>query len=372
MSEIKIPILDLSTEVELLWDELNAAFEAVVRSGRFIMGPQVREFEEAVAAMLGVKHVIGLNSGTDALVLALRALGVGAGDEVITTPFSFFATAEAIHHMGARPVFVDIDPQTFNIDVAQVAAAITPRTRAIIPVHLFGQMADMDELMHLARQRGIAVVEDAAQAFGATYRGRYAGTMGVAGAFSAYPTKNLGAYGDAGFLATNDDGIAEAVSMLRKHGSRRKYYNEAVGYNSRLDTLQAAILQVKLPHIPAWNALRREAAARYDELLANMPQVVTPFAAPEREHIYHQYTIRLKGVDRDRVKALLAEAGIGTMIYYPVPMHQLPMYAGQDWHLPQAEQAAREVLSLPMWPHITPEQQQQVAAALRQAIAAAE
>jgi dTDP-4-amino-4,6-dideoxygalactose transaminase len=363
-----IPVLDLAPEIEVLWDELNAAFQDVLRSGQFIMGSSVPEFEKEAAAYLGVKHAIGMNSGTDALLIGLRALGIGAGDEVITTPFTFFATAEAIHHAGATPVFVDIDPLTYNLDVSQIEAKITLRTKAILPVHLYGHAAHMDEIMTLASRYGLKVLEDVAQAFGGLSGGRKLGTIGAAGAFSFFPSKNLGAYGDAGMLVTNDDGIAETARMLRIHGAKQKYHNEMMGYNSRLDTLQAAILRVKLPHVGDWNELRRQAAATYNALLDGTPGLTLPCEAPYAHHVYHQYTVRIANGRRDEVQQQLKAMGIGTMVYYPVSVHKLPVYEHQQWHLPEAERASREVLSLPLWPQITYETQARVVDALRQAI----
>lgn len=362
----KIPMMDLSSEVEALWDELNGAIQRVLRSGQFILGPEVEAFEREVAAHLGVKHAIGVNSGTDALVIGLRALGAGPGDEVITTPFTFFATAEAVSVVGATPVFVDIDPKTFNIDPAQIEARITSRTKVILPVHLYGQAVDMDPIMDLARRFGLKVLEDVAQAFGGRYKGRKLGTIGDVGAFSFFPSKNLGAYGDGGLIATDDDAAAEVAWMLRVHGSRRKYYNEAIGYNSRLDSLQAAILRVKLPHLDRFNEARRQAARRYTEALDGLPGVVTPVEAPYAEHVYHQYTLRIPGGRRDEVQKRLAEAGVGTMIYYPVPLHRLPVYAGVECACPEAERAASEVLSLPIWPQMSQAVQERVVLALRQ------
>ncbi len=343
-----LPILDLSPEIDALWGELNAAMQRVVRSGQFIMGPDVAAFEREVAAHLGVTHAVGLNSGTDALVIGLRALGIGAGDEVITTPFTFFATGESISAVGATPVFVDIDPVTFNMDPAGLAAAVTPRTRAIMPVHLYGQPCAMDAILAFARAHDLFVIEDCAQSFGARYRGRHTGTLGHIGAYSFFPSKNLGAFGDGGLLVTDDDAVADAARMLRSHGARRKYHNEVLGYNSRLDTIQAAILRVKLPHVERWNEARRAVAATYNSLLAGAPGIVTPQVTDG--HVFHQYTVRLQGVDRDDVQRRLEAQGIGTMVYYPVPQDQLPVYAGQAEPLPHSAQAARQVLSLPMWP----------------------
>lgn len=357
----RIPVYDPLPEVEALWPELEEAFRRVMRSGQYILGPEVEAFEQEVAAYLGVKYAIGVNSGTDALVIALRALGVGPGDEVITTPFTFFATAEAISAVGATPVFVDIDPKTFNINPDLIAPAITPRTKAILPVHLYGLPADMDPILEIARSHGLKVLEDCAQAFGATYKGRKVGTLGDAGAFSFFPTKNLGGYGDGGLIATNSDEVAEMARMLRAHGSRRKYHNEMIGYNSRLDALQAAFLRVKLKHVDTFNARRREVAARYNDLLQGVPGLVLP---PLTEgHVFHQYTVRIPA-GRDRVAEELASKGIGTMVYYPVPLHRLPVYGYPEGTFPEAEQAAQEVLSLPMWAGLDPESQGRVREAL--------
>ena len=343
-----IPVYDPRPEIEALWDEIHEAMDRVLRSGRFILGPEVEAFEQEVAEYLGVKYAVGVNSGTDALVIALRSLGIGPGDEVITTPFTFFATAEAISMVGARPVFVDIDPVTFNLDPALIPGAITPRTKAILPVHLYGHAADMDPILEIARAHGLKVVEDVAQAFGGRYKGRKLGTLGDAAAFSFFPTKNLGGLGDGGLIATNDPQVAELARMLRAHGARRKYHNEMLGYNSRLDALQAAVLRVKLKVVDEWNARRREVAARYNEALGAVEGVVLPSEQPYAYHVYHQYTVRVLGGRRDEVRARLAEAGIGTLVYYPVPVHRLPVYAWPAGSLPQTERAAQEVLSLPM------------------------
>ena len=370
-NHVAIPVLDPQPDVALHWEELMAAIAGVLRSGTYIMGPQVAAFEAEVAAYLGVRHAIGVNSGTDALVIALRALGLGAGDEVITTPFTFFATAEAVSAVGATPVFVDVDRRTFNLDPAAVEAAVTARTRAILPVHLYGQAADMDRLQAIADAHGLRIVEDVAQAFGGTYRGRKLGTLGAFGAFSFFPSKNLGAYGDGGLIATDDDELAASARMLRVHGSRKKYFNEVIGYNSRLDELQAAILRVKLPHLEASNAGRREAAGRYDRLLAGLAGVETPYAGPDAGHVYHQYTVRIAGGLREAVRTGLEARGVSTMVYYPVPLHQLPPYLGGSAALPLAEAAAAEAISLPIWPSIRPEVQERVADALADALAAA-
>ncbi len=365
----KIPVLDLAPEIEALWEELNAAIQGVLRSGQFIMGPAVQAFETEVAAYLGVKHAIGVNSGTDALLIGLRALGVGPGEEVITTPFTFFATAEAISLVGATPVFVDIDPRTYNLDPDLVEEKINPRTRAILPVHLFGQAAEMDAIQALADKYGLKVLEDVAQAMGGEYKGWKLGTFGQAAAFSFFPSKNLGAFGDAGLLTTDDDRVAETARMLRAHGAKKKYFNETLGYNSRLDTLQAAILRVKLPHVDATNQGRRRVAQCYDELLSDVHGVETPHETADAGHVYHQYTVRIRDGRRDEVARHLSQAGIGTMVYYPVPVHKLPVYASMDYHLRLAEQAAGEVLSLPIWPEMPEALQQKVVEELRNGLA---
>jgi dTDP-4-amino-4,6-dideoxygalactose transaminase len=362
----RIPVLDLAPELDEVGPALEAAFRRVWASGHFILGPEVEAFEREVADYLGVRYAIGVNSGTDALVIALRALGIGPGDEVVTSPFTFFATPESVSVVGATPVFVDVDPDTFNLRPELVARAITPRTKAILPVHLFGHAADLEALQPLARAKGLRIVEDVAQAFGGSLNGRKLGTFGDAGAFSFFPSKNLGCLGDGGLVATNDAAIADAARMLRAHGSRKKYENEQIGYNSRLDTLQAAFLRAKLPHVDAWNAGRRDAATRYRELLAGVPGIVLPTERPGVRHVYHQFTIRVVGGRRDALKAALADAGVDTMVYYPKAAHRLPVYEGFG-EFPQADAASGEVLSLPMWPRIAIELQERVARAVREA-----
>jgi dTDP-4-amino-4,6-dideoxygalactose transaminase len=366
----QIPPLDLLPEIDLLWGEIQSAVSDVIRSGQFVLGPQVRAFESEIAESLSVKHAIACNSGTDALVLGLRALGIGPGDEVITTPFTFYATAEAISLVGAEPVFVDIEPRTFNIDPSQIPAALTPRTKALVPVHLFGHAADLDPILELSRRHGLTVLEDVAQAFGGRYRGRPLGSIGHAGAFSFYPTKNLGAFGDAGLLATNDDHVAELARKLRTHGSLRRDCNEMIGYNSRLDEIQAAVLRVKLPHVESWNSQRQTAAVTYRRLLADIAGVVPPLVEEYADHVFNQFTVRIIGRNRDAIQKALAQAGIGTNVYYSVPVHRLPVYADHQCHLPVAELAAREVLSLPMGPMLPNAAIGRVADALRAAFAA--
>jgi dTDP-4-amino-4,6-dideoxygalactose transaminase len=345
-----------------------------------VLGPDVEAFEREAAEYLGVKHAVGLNSGTDALFIGLRALGVEPGDEVVTTPFTFFATPEAISLIGATPVFADIEADSFNLDPASLEVAVTGRTRAVIPVHLFGRPVDWEALSDVASRHGLRVLEDCAQSIGATAAGgndgaatspRRTGALGDAGAFSFYPTKNLGGFGDGGLLTIDDDGVAETARMLRTHGERSRYRNEMIGYNSRLDALQAALLRVKLRRLDAFNSARRAAARRYGELLADLGAagVLTTPAVTEG-HVFHQYTVRIQGGRRDEVRERLDEAGIGTMVYYPIPCHRLPVYAEAyaDVSLPVAEAAADEVLSLPIWPAIEAATQERVAAALADAL----
>jgi len=392
-----IPVLDLKTQYHLIKAEIDAAIASVLESAEFILGPAVQDLEQRVAAYCGCQYGIGVASGTDALRLALTALGIGPGDEVITTPFTFIATANTISHCGARPVFVDIDPETYNLDPAAIEAAITQHTKAILPVHLYGQPADMDRILELAEKHSLYVIEDCAQAIGARYHSRRrtddegrrtneegptgegsssstfdrssagngcwltVGSMGHVGCFSFYPTKNLGAYGDGGMVVTNDATLAEKVDILRRQGGKEKYTAEVLGFNSRLDSLQAAILGVKLRHLDGWNKARRQIARHYNTLLASLP-VTTPCESPDVYHVYHQYTIRAP--QRDALMAYLRERGIGTMIYYPVPLHLQKLYASLGYNegsLPASEAASREVLSLPMYPELTEEQQAIVA-----------
>jgi dTDP-4-amino-4,6-dideoxygalactose transaminase len=355
-----IQLVDLTVQYHSIKEEIDAAVHATLESGHFILGPAVSKFEESVASYLGVNHGIGLASGTDALVLALRALNVGSGDEVIIPAYTFFATAGAVMSVGATPVFVDIDPVTYEMDVTQVKDRITPQTKAIIPVHLYGHPADMDPILELARSHRLKVIEDNAQAFGATYRGKKTGSIGDIGCLSFFPTKNLGAFGDGGMVVTNDSALAERMRMLRTHGWKKKYYSEEVGYNSRLDALQAAILQAKLPHVDAWNEKRREIARRYSEKLAPLG-VTVPVECDWGKHVYHLYIIRSDR--RAELQSFLKERGIATEVYYPLPPHlSTPCrkfgYQGGDF--PHAERASRETLALPLYPELTIEQQDQV------------
>jgi dTDP-4-amino-4,6-dideoxygalactose transaminase len=352
---MSIPMVDLKTQLAGIRAEIEAAIRSVLDSTQFILGPSVQALEKETAAYLGVKHAIGVASGTDALHLALRAAGIGAGDEVITTPFTFIATAEAISYLGAKPVFVDIDPDTFNIDVRRIEAAITPRTRALLPVHLFGQPAEMGPLLDICRRHHLKLIEDCAQSFGADYAGRKTGSFGEFGCFSFFPSKNLGGYGDGGLITTNDDELAAEVRVLRNHGSRERYCHSMIGYNSRLDELQAAILRVKLGHIEEYNRLRRENAHHYSRLLRH-PQLCTPVEREGGTHVYHQYTILVS--ERDSIQKALQEAGIASAVYYPIPLHRQEVYRTShgDVSLPVAEEMAQRVLSLPIFPELTKDQ----------------
>ncbi len=362
----RVPLLDLREQTDALWPELAKAVEDVLRSGRFILGPELEAFEREMADYLGAAHAVGLNSGTDALVIALRALDIGPGDEVIAPSFTFFATAEAISIVGATPVFCDILPDSFCLDPAAARRLVGPRTRALLPVHLFGHAAQMDALSALAQEHDLAVLEDACQAIGGRYGDRALGTIGRAGAFSFFPSKNLGAMGDAGMLVTDDDELAERWRLLRSHGSRERYRNELLGYNSRMDELQAAVLRVKLRHLDAWNDARRQVARIYSEGLADVAGVEPPTEGDGVRHVYHQYTVRIAGGTRDAVRAALDEAGVSTQIYYPIPIHRMPMY-GTSAPLDVTDAAADEVLSLPIWPELTPDVQGRILDAVRAA-----
>jgi len=363
-----VPLLDLKAQHATIRDEVVAALMQVVDQQAFILGDPVAQLECHVAGLSQVKYAVGCANGTDAILLALRALGVGAGDEVITTPFTFFATGGAIHNVGARPVFVDIDPQTYNIDPTQVTPAITPRTKAVIAVDLFGQMAPIEQVA--AAAQGLPVIEDAAQSIGAsrTINGKkvMAGEAAAIGTYSFFPSKNLGGYGDGGMMVTQDEALFEALMKLRTHGSRRTYYHEIVGYNSRLDALQAAVLLAKLPHLEGWSAARRRNAAYYDAAFANLAEVTTPFVDPANTSIYNQYTIRV--AQRDALQAHLKAQGIGSNVYYPLPLHLQPCFAYlgyREGQCPEAERASKEVLSLPIYPELTTTQLDEVIAAVR-------
>ena len=367
-----VPLLDLEAQYRPLRDEILAAMTRVCDGQRFIMGPEVEALERELASYLDVREAIAVSSGTDAILAALMVLGIGAGDEVVTTTYSFFATAGCVARVGATPVLVDIHPVTFNLEPAAVRAALTPRTRAIIPVHLYGLCADMDPIMDAARKHGIAVIEDAAQAIGATYRTRQAGSIGTIGCFSFFPSKNLGGFGDGGLVTTNDAALAHEIRLVRNHGAEPKYFHKRVGANFRLDALQAAVLRVKLPHLARWTAMRQANAARYDALLMSaglFDRVAVPSAPSDCRHIFNQYIVRVP--DRDRVRAFLADRGIGTEIYYPVPFHLQECFAGLGHHrgdFPHAETAAASTLALPIYAELTADQQAAVVGALADAL----
>jgi dTDP-4-amino-4,6-dideoxygalactose transaminase len=361
-----VPLLDLNRQNTALHAELTAAFERVLRSGHFILGAEVEAFEREAAAALGAKHAIAVSSGTDAILVALMALELAPGDEVICPSFTFFATAGCIVRAGATPVFADVDADTFNLDAADTARRITPRTRAIMPVHLFGQSADMAPLLALAKQHNLAIIEDAAQALGAKHRGRACGTFGEFGTYSFFPSKNLGGFGDGGLVATNRDDLAEKVRLLRTHGAKPKYFHKVVGGNFRLDALQCALLRAKLPHLPAYCAARQRNAAFYAEKLAGLRGIALPTAAPHNDHIWNQYTLRVGGAGRrDALRAHLAKHGIGHEIYYPLPLHQQECFARLPAvTLPVSERLSAEVLSIPIFPELTASELEGVASAV--------
>lgn len=364
-----IPLLDLKAQFSSLEKEIEEALLRVLRSGQYILGPEVEALEQKVAELCGCQYGIGVASGTDALILALKAAGIGEGDEVITSPFTFIASASSIVHCGARPVFVDIDPRTYNLNPDLIEKAITRKTRAIIPVHLYGQPAEMDKILELARSYNLFVIEDVAQAIGARYKGKTVGQFGQAGCLSFFPSKNLGAFGDGGLVVTNDPEIAEKVRMLRAHGSKPKYYHHMIGYNSRLDAIQAAILQVKLSYLNTWTEARQRLASRYNELLSEIKDVITPYIAPECSHVFHQYTIRIPGEKRDELRNYLKQRGIETQVYYPLPLHLQPCFSHlgyKEGDFPESERASREVLSLPMYPELGEDDQNYIVGAIKE------
>jgi dTDP-4-amino-4,6-dideoxygalactose transaminase len=361
---MRVPMLDVRRENDPIAGELREACSRVVASGHYILGPEVEAFEEAAAAVAGARFAVGLSSGTDAILAALMAFEIGPDDEVICPSFTFFATAGCIARVGARPVFADSRPECFNIDPAGIEALITPRTRAIIPVHLFGQAADMDAIMEIARRHHLRVIEDAAQAFGAEYRGKPVGAIGDCGTVSFYPSKNLGAFGDAGLLVTNDAAIAERVRLLRNHGAQQQYFHSVVGGNFRIDAMQAALLRVKLPLLAGYTARRQQHACEYQRLLKGL-EITLPVTRPDRTHIANQYTVRVRS-GRDELHAFLADRGIGSAVYYPVPLHRQECFRkyGPYPPLPVSEALAREALSLPVFPGLTAEEQGAVAQAI--------
>jgi dTDP-4-amino-4,6-dideoxygalactose transaminase len=377
-----IPPLDLTRQYERISQEVHAIVTQVLHSGRYIGGDTVSEFEADFARYIGTSACVSCNSGTDALYLVLRALEIGQGDEVITTPFSFIATAEIISLVGATPVFVDIAQGTFNLDVEQIEQAITPKTKAIIPVHLFGHSTNMTRIMEIAKAHNLYVIEDCAQATGAQWAGKKVGSIGHAGCFSFFPSKNLGACGDGGAVTTNNSAIADSIGMLKAHGSRQRYIHEAIGVNSRLDALQAAILSIKLRYLDTWNQQRREVAQRYQYLLNGFKHLELPQTLPTSQAVWNQYTVQITGGNleksalapdsyRNEVRSKLQEKGVSSMVYYPLPLHLQPIYkclGYQVGQLPHAETAAHQVLSLPMFPELTPEEQEQVAYALKEVL----
>lgn len=359
-----IPLVDLIAQYHSIKKEIDSAVLSTLESGHFILGPQVTKFEEDVASLLGLDFAIGLASGTDALVLALRALDVGEGDEVVIPAYTFFATAGTVMSVGAKPVMVDIDPQTYQIDVNKIESVITSKTKAIIPVHLYGHPAEMNPILEIARKYNLKVIEDNAQGFGAEYLGKKTGSFGDIGCLSFFPTKNLGAFGDAGMVVTDDSKLAERMKMLRTHGWKKKYYSEEVGYNSRLDAIQAAILQTKLSHVDLWNQKRRELAKRYSEHLAPLG-IVTPVEEEWAKHVYHLYIIRSE--KRDALQKFLKEKGIASEVYYPIPPHlstPCKKFGYKEGDFPHAEKASQETLALPLYPELTEGQQDEVIGAI--------
>ena len=371
MTKAKIPFFDLSAQFKSIEDEIKSAMDEVFQNQQFILGSKVQALEETIAQYCRTRYAIGVASGSDALVLALMALGIGAGDEVLLPPFTFFATAGSVSRLGATPVFVDIDRETYNIDPSKIEEKITSKTKAILPVHLFGQCADMNPLLKIAQKKKLFIIEDAAQALGAEYKpnagsqGRRAGQIGDLGCFSFYPTKNLGAFGDAGMVVTDNPSLAEKVRLLRVHGSQPKYFHKTIGINSRLDTIQAAILLVKFKYLEKWTAERQKNAERYQglfqDLLSSVKGLKLPTIQYQNRHIFHQYVIRVP--ERDRLRKFLTEKGIGTDIYYPVPLHLQECYSFLKYRqgdLPNSEKASEEVLALPVYPELTEDQQKVV------------
>ncbi len=365
---MSIPLLDLVAQYHLIKDEMDKAVLDVLESGKFILGPNVNALEQEIAGYLGVKHAVGVASGTDALVIALRAAGVQPGDEVIVPAYSFFATAGAVLTIGAKPVFVDIHPQTYLIECRDLQDVVTPKTKAIIPVHLYGQPADMDEILAFAKKHGLVVVEDNAQAFGANYKGKMTASIGDVGCLSFFPSKNLGGYGDGGMITTNNDEIAEKTRMLRAHGWRKKYFPEMLGYNSRLDEIQAAILRVKLKHVDDWNKRRYEIAQEYSRFLRGLG-LLAPVEAPDRIHVYHLYMVPFGR--REAVQRQLKVAGVASEVYYPQPLHLTTPCKALGYgerRFPVSEEASRTLLSLPLYPELTNNQMEEVLAAVENAI----
>ena len=366
---MKVDLLDLTTQYHMLQNEIDKAIKDVLESGHFIMGPNVKKLEEEIAEYSGVKHAIAVANGTDALMLTLRALNIKEGDEVITSPYTFFASAETTSVLGATPVFADIDPKTQNIDPKSIEEKITAKTKAIIPIHIFGQMSDMDAIMAIAEKHNLYVIEDACQAIGAEFKGKKAGSIGIAGTYSFFPTKNLGGYGDGGMIVTKDDELAANLRLLRAHGSNKKYHHSVIGYNSRLDELQAAILRVKFKHLDRWSELRKQHAHYYNELLQDQ-KVILPFEDSNCKHVFHQYVIRVE--DRDGLENYLKENGVSTAVYYPLAVHLQEVYKDLGYKvgdLPVAEKSCESSLALPMFPELTKEQQKYVVEKIKEYLA---
>ena len=373
---VPVPLLDLKKQYASLRDEIRAATDELFESQGFILGPKVEAFEKAVADYVGVKHAIGMSSGTDAQLAAMMALGIGPGDDVVTSPYTFFASAGAVARLGARPVFCDIDPATYNVDPGKLAAAITPRTKAIQPVHLYGQCADMDPILHVAKAKGIPVIEDACQSLGAAYKGKKAGALGDFGAFSFFPSKNLGGFGDGGMVTTNDDGMAATLRALRMHGQTSTYRHRLVGGNFRLDALQAVVLHVKLPHLDSWAEGRRQNAADIERRFLEHGGrtyeeggIAFPREAPGCHHVFNQFVVRVARGRRDELKERLARLNVGSAIYYPLPLHLQECFSnlgGKEGDFPVSEKAATETLALPVFPELTPSQKAFVAYHLAQ------
>ena len=368
---MRIPLVDLKAQYDTIKEEVDAAIQRVLQDGQFILGPDVRAFEEEMAAYCGTKFAVGVASGTDALRLVLLACGIGPGDDVITTPFTFVATVEVITQCGATPVFVDINPRSYNIDPSKIEEKITSRTRVILPVYLYGQAADMDPILELARRYNLKVIEDCAQALGSEYKGNKVGSIGDAGCLSFFPSKNLGAFGDGGMVVTNDPKVAETVDLLRKHGAKTSYCYDLIGFNSRLDTLQAAILSVKLKYLDSWNELRRNKAALYGQLLREIDGIQPPFVEAFTKPSFNYYTVRLKDahLQRDKMREHLRACGIQTMVYYPLSLHLQAAYRFLGYKrgdFPESEQAQEEVISLPMHPELSIKQVQEVAAGIKE------
>lgn len=362
---MKVPLMDLREQYNGLKEELHTALEQVMENGQYILGPEVKSLESKVAEYCQCKYGIGVANGTDALVIVLKALGIGEGDEVITTPFTFFASAECISQVGAKPVFIDIDPKTYCMDVSLLEERINERTKAIIPVHIFGQTVDMEPLLKLASKYNLKVVEDACQAIGSTYQGKPAGSMGDAACFSFFPTKNLGGYGDGGMIVTSDEALAKRIRILRHHGSVKKYHHQEIGYNSRLDEMQAAILGVKFPHLESWNEARREKASIYAEAFKELP-LDLPYRAKDYKHIYHLYVIACDR--RDELMDYLNGKGIAAGVYYPVPLHLQPVYKNLGYKagdFPHSERACERVLAIPMYPELDRDKQEYVIEAVK-------